>query len=108
MVKDKTDNLRIGEKNKPEQFTYSIIDSIPTALLITGNNNEVLLFNNTFIQLWQIPEEIVKTIDSEKLFTFLDTKLEHDTFFKTTINYLKNNPFEAKFSDVVHKKRDNY
>ena len=87
----------------PELFTHSIIDSLPIALLITDENNEALLFNNTFIQLWQIPTEIQKKISSNKIFSFLDSKLEDSSFFKNTLNHLIKNPYEAKFDELQHK-----
>jgi len=98
-------NSKLVTKNEIEleSFIDSLIDSIPAALLITDNSDNILLFNKTFIQLWQIPLEILETADSREIFDFLDTKLEQRTFFKNKTDYLKESWTEASFSEINHK-----
>ncbi len=103
MINKTTGLSRITDRRKLESIIYSIIDSIPSALIITGEDDEVLLFNNTFIQLWQIPKAIIESNEKEKIFAYLDTKIEGDFFLKKKIDYLKDNKFEAVFDEIAHK-----
>jgi len=89
--------------NKLETFVNSIIDSIPTAFLVIEGDDKVLLYNNTFIQLWQIPQRVIETGDIVNYFAFLDSKIEQNHFFEKTHDYLSKNKFEAIFEEVSHK-----
>lgn len=92
-----------GNNNQLETFVYSIIDSIPTAFLVIEGDDKVLLYNNTFVQLWQIPQRVVETGDIAVFFDFLDSKIEQNHFFEKTHDYLNKNKFEAIFEEVSHK-----
>jgi signal transduction histidine kinase/DNA-binding NarL/FixJ family response regulator len=103
MIRKEVEISKTEDKFGLESFIYSIIDSIPTALLITGLDNTVLLFNNPFIQLWQIPDESVKLNKRKNIFTFLDSRIEEECFFTKTNEHLKENQFDAIFKEVTHK-----
>jgi signal transduction histidine kinase/DNA-binding NarL/FixJ family response regulator len=93
---------RYKDNNFPEidLLINSIIDSIPDALLITGLNNNISFFNNTFIQFWQIPKENFQIHDRDSVFKYLDSKLLKDGFFIKTMYYLNDFPYEATFNEL--------
>ncbi|NJO89255.1 MAG: hypothetical protein HC831_10080 [Chloroflexia bacterium] len=93
MIKKVFGLSKVSDKQELESIIYSIIDSIPSALLITEKMMRYLVFNNTFIQFWQIPEEIIKTPEKEKIFAYLDTRIKTELFFEKTNDYLKGNRF---------------
>jgi diguanylate cyclase (GGDEF)-like protein/PAS domain S-box-containing protein len=72
------------EVKKAVTLLQSTLDSTADGILVIGDGGRVLTYNNRFVEMWQIPAELLETSDDGGLLNcVLDQLLEPDHFLRT-------------------------
>lgn len=92
-------NKGILEKRKIYQesiFNNSLLEatleSTIDGILVINNNGEITKTNKKFIELWKIPEDIIRSKTSDKLFEFLSSNMNSTDTFLNIVKELGNKP----------------
>ncbi len=73
-------------------LTHTTLESTHEGIVAIGLNKDVVLFNNNFLTQWEIPETILKSEQSEKIWELLSEKVEDPILFLKIMNDLTTNP----------------
>jgi signal transduction histidine kinase len=87
--------------------SYSLVtatfESTADGILVVANNGKVTNYNQKFIELWQIPEDIIAIRDNEKLLTYVLDQLKDPDEFRKRVMYLYANKEETSFDLLEFK-----
>ena len=78
-------------------------EAIPDAILIVDTKGKMLSFNQHFVELWNIPKEIVDRKDDAAALQFAMTQLVDAEAFINRVNYCYLHPEEKAREEVVFK-----
>ncbi|MCK9425050.1 MAG: PAS domain S-box protein [Ignavibacteriaceae bacterium] len=102
--------LEIAARKKAEQNlneTLSILqatlESTIDAILVISQKREVVIYNQKFVELWNIPKEIVETKDDKQLLGYVLSQLKDPEEFLRKVEELYESPEQISF-DVVEFK----
>jgi len=103
-------NITKRKKNEialEESFSNleAILNSTADGLLVVDLNGKIDLFNKKFKELWQIPNNILSTMDDEKLLGAVLGKLKNPEEFLEKVKELYAHP-EASSMDLIELKDD--
>ncbi|MEO8765660.1 MAG: PAS domain S-box protein [Ginsengibacter sp.] len=100
----------ISERKKAEkelERSFSIleatIESTADGILVVDFNGKIVRYNNKFVELWQIPQEILSSGDNERAIGFVLSQLTSAEEFISKINELNINLKEVSF-DIIRFK----
>ena len=101
-------NITKRKKNEialEESFSNleAILNSTADAFLVVDLNGKIDLFNKKFKELWQIPNNVLTTMDDEKLLGAVLGKLKNPEEFLAKVKELYAHP-EASSIDVIELK----
>ncbi|HEY0057374.1 MAG TPA: PAS domain S-box protein [Pedobacter sp.] len=100
-------NARLEEIADPTKYRKALLEAqneaIPDALLIVDTQGQMLSFNHHFINLWGIPEEIIKRKDDTAALQHAMTQLVDPQGFIERVNYCYAHPNEVAHEDVQFK-----
>lgn len=68
------------------------LESTIDGILVINNNGEITKTNKKFIELWKIPEDIIRSKTSDKLFEFLSSNMNSTDTFLNIVKELGNKP----------------
>lgn len=89
-------------KNYNVETLIEILEVIPVGIIIINENNNILLYNKKFIDMWEIPADVLNQLTMIKLFDYMQTKTT------TCLQYLQNfkhtNPviYEIKMNNGIY------
>jgi PAS domain-containing protein len=80
------------------------LDSIGEGILVINSSGQMINHNKRFLEIWDIPEEIMKTHDNEKAITYVLDKIIDPIGFRKNINNafanaVNNSAYVVKFKD---------
>jgi PAS domain S-box-containing protein len=78
-------------------------EAIPDAILIVDTKGKMISFNHHFVDLWKIPEDIVKRKDDAAALQFAMTQLIDPQGFIERVNYCYAHPDEKANEEVLFK-----
>ncbi len=108
-------NIRIhkdeiaAKKNAEEELndTLSILqatlESTKDAILVISHERKIVTYNQKFIELWNIPEELIKTTNDKKLLEYVVSQLRDPEEFVQKVEDLYDSPEQISF-DVIEFK----
>lgn len=89
------------------QKSYSLVtatfESTADGILVVDNNGRVTNYNKKFVELWQIPENIIATRDNGKLLSYVLDQLKDPEDFEKKVMYLISNNEEISFDLIEFK-----
>ena len=101
---DITEQQEVEEKLKYRQAVLEAQNNaIPDGILIVDTKGNMISFNQHFVELWQIPADIVQKKDDAAALQFAMTQLTDPQGFIDRVNYCYNHP-EEKVKEEVHFK----
>lgn len=87
--------------------SYSLVtatfESTADGILVVDNHGKVTNYNQKFVKLWQIPEEIIHTREDEKLLAYVEDQLKDPEEFRNKIKQLYSNK-ETTLFDLLEFK----
>jgi diguanylate cyclase (GGDEF)-like protein/PAS domain S-box-containing protein len=81
----------------------STFEATADGILVVDLENNIVTYNRRFIEMWQIPEEIISSRDNEKTVNYVLSQLSNGQEFADTTRYLHENP-ENKNFDILNFK----
>jgi PAS domain S-box-containing protein len=78
-------------------------EAIPDAILIVDTKGKMISFNHHFVELWKIPEEIIKRKDDSAALKYAMTQLTDPEGFIERVNYCYSHPDEKANEEVLFK-----
>ncbi|HLN72246.1 MAG TPA: PAS domain S-box protein [Prolixibacteraceae bacterium] len=89
------------------EHSYSLVtatfESTADGILVVDNNGRVTNYNKKFVELWQIPENIIATRDNGKLLSYVLDQLKDPEDFEKKVMYLISNNEEISFDLLEFK-----
>jgi len=104
VTNDITDR-KIAEKNLSESISIleATIESTADGILVADLNGKIIRFNKKFVELWQIPAEILETKDDNKAINYVLDQLADPEKFLSKLKELQSRPKETSFDILEFK-----
>ena len=74
---------------------HASLESTADGILIVGKNGNISLFNQKFVDMWQIPKDILELNVDEKLLKYVDSKIVRSEEFMAKVMELYKHPEES-------------
>lgn len=91
------------ELEKSFSIIEATLESTADGILVVDNNGKITRFNNKFLELWQMPREILDSGEDKKSIEFVLNQLIDPDAFVARVQQLYNSEEEVDF-DLVHFK----
>jgi PAS domain S-box-containing protein len=78
----------------------SILPAMHSGLLVVSKENKIVLVNKKFLEMWEVPDELVNTIDDSKMLEYVTKQLADPNLFLDKVKYLYSQPSESS-NDVL-------
>ncbi|MFZ1682505.1 MAG: PAS domain S-box protein [Candidatus Zixiibacteriota bacterium] len=82
---------------------HATLESTADGILVVSSNGRVASYNRRFVDLWQIPPEVIQQNDDAALLTHVLDQLVDPAGFRTKVQYLYENPAEQSFDTIEFK-----
>jgi len=76
------------ELRESKELLRAIIESTADGILVVNENGQIICTNERFVQLWRIPEELIKKREDKKLLDFVLDQLKETKTFLSKIQAL--------------------
>ena len=97
VVRDVTARKLIeNDLQEQENFAKAILESTADGILAVDPTKKTILVNTRFVELWQLPPDLVKIENDEKILTFIAKQLKHTEQFLERVESLSNSSEESK------------
>ncbi|HKJ22903.1 MAG TPA: diguanylate cyclase, partial [Gammaproteobacteria bacterium] len=73
------------------------------AILVVGGDNRIISYNRRFIELWALPEALVRRRDDRPVLAFVGAQVKDEQAFVRRIRYLYEHRSEQSFEEVLLK-----
>jgi PAS domain S-box-containing protein len=91
------------ELKKSLSLLHSIIESTADGILVVDSEGKIVVFNERFVEMWQIPQNVVESRDDDKALAFLLSQLTNPEAFLEKVSELYNQA-ELDTFDVIEFK----
>lgn len=103
-ARDIRDRKQNAEKLKHgASLLSSTLESTADGVLVINREGRIVLYNQRFVQMWRLPEEILTTRDDQRALTFVVDQLKDPEEFLDTVRRLYARP-DAESFDVIEFK----
>jgi len=86
----------MGEAGREPGYERSVleavIETVPNGILVVDENREFFTYNNQFIEMWDIPEEVVVSGDDQQALDAVLDSLVDPSAFLETVEYFYDHP----------------
>lgn len=98
-------NRKLAELELEKSFSIieATLESTADGILVVDKNNRITRCNNKFLELWQVPREVVECEDAEKSIGYVLNQLQDPDGFVARLKQLDCCEKEGEF-DLVHFK----
>ena len=100
------ENIQSGEEKNDEVISLlnSTLNSIKEGILVVNLTGKIVFYNKKFLEIWNIPEDIISKKDDEITIKFVLSQLKNPDEFVQKVNNLYSNPSDEghdllKFKD---------
>lgn len=93
----------MNEKDVEHQRSVleAVVETVPDGILVVDDDRDFFTYNERFVEMWGIPDDIVETgSDQQALNSVLD-ELERPDDFRETVEYFYDNP-DDRGRDLIH------
>lgn len=101
MIEDITSRKKIStELDNSVSLLKATLESTEDGILVVDSSGKIVQFNQKFIDMWEIPEEIIKIGYDDNTLQYIKNQLTNPELFLDTVNKLYNDT-EAKSLDQL-------
>ncbi len=102
--RDVTDQKQAEEAlQKNLSLLSSTFEATADGILVVDLDNKIVTYNRRFVEMWQIPDEIINSRDNEKTINYVLSQLSNAKEFAATTKYLNENPENKNFDLLKFK-----
>jgi signal transduction histidine kinase/HAMP domain-containing protein/ActR/RegA family two-component response regulator len=96
-VRERTQELReeIGERKRTEEelarsvsLLTTTLESTADGILVVDNEGKIVNFNQKFVDMWSIPQDIIQSRDGDKAINYVLDQLRHPEIFINKVKEL--------------------
>lgn len=94
MIEDITSKREASEAlERSFSLLRTTLESTADGILVVNSSGKIVLYNQKFLEMWRIPEEIMKTNEDKVILAFVMNQLKNPDTFINDVNklYLENN-----------------
>ncbi|MFW9873285.1 MAG: PAS domain S-box protein [Candidatus Thorarchaeota archaeon] len=92
IARDITDRKKWqDELEKSFSITKATLESTDEGIFVVDSNNDIVVYNQRFMEMWGIPNKLMKTRDNNKVQKFMIEHIIEKKSFKNIINKLNKN-----------------
>ncbi len=103
-IRDITDRKRTEEEIKKSlSLLRSTLESTADGILVVDRDDKISAFNQRFLDLWKIPQNIIDSLENQKLMTFVLDQLVNPEAFLMKLKHLNTNPDMESFDTLEFK-----
>ncbi len=95
-------NLEVKYDETPSLLN-STLNAIREGILVVNLQGKIVFFNKKFLEIWSVPEEIIKERNDEKILAYVFDQLKDPVNFINKVNQLYSTP-EAESHDLLEFK----
>ncbi len=104
VIRDITERKRAGEDLKQNlSLLTSTFEATAEGILVVDRNNRIITYNQRFVDMAQVPDEVIKTMDSGKVMNFVLDQLTDAKGFVERTKQLTRKP-ETTGYDIIEFK----
>lgn len=101
IARDITDRKRAErELQNSVSLLTSTLEATAEGILVVGLDNKIVAYNRQFVELWQIPNEIIKSNVNEKVINFVSSQLSNPDDFVNSTKFI-NASSEVENFDIL-------
>lgn len=100
-IRERKENERQIKHNV--SLLQSTLESTADGILVIDQSGRIVLFNQRFLQMWQMPLEIARAGDDNKALEYVLAQLKEPERFLRKVQELYANPASDSFDDVEFK-----
>lgn len=82
----------ISSIHRRSSILESMLDSVEEAVVVVDNDDHLLEYNDRFLELWQIPQNLVDVASGDELWTYAEDQLEDPQAFRDRVERLRGDP----------------
>jgi diguanylate cyclase (GGDEF)-like protein/PAS domain S-box-containing protein len=102
--RDITDRKQIQEAlQKNLSLLTSTFEATADGILVVDLDNKIVTYNRRFVEMWQIPDEIINSLDNEKAVNYVLSQLSNADEFAATTKHLNQKPENKNFDILKFK-----
>jgi PAS domain S-box-containing protein len=79
----------------------TVVETVPDGILVVDEDRQFFTYNQQFVNMWGIPDEVVESSDDQRALESVLNALEQPDEFLQTVEYYYENPDEAG-REVIH------
>lgn len=91
------------ELEKSLSLLYATLESTADGILVVDRKGNIMDYNQKFLEMWQIPQSVIKSRDDNKVLEFVQTQLKDPNNFLDKVRKLYDQP-DAVSEDFVEFK----
>ena len=104
VARDVTDRKRAeAELQKNLSLLSSTLEATAEGILVVDLNDKIVTYNKRFVEMWQIPDEIINSNDNQKTINYVLEQLINPDDFVNTTKFMNASP-EVKNFDILEFK----
>jgi len=104
IVRDINERKRADENNNRSlALLRATLDSTADGILTIGANRQILSFNESFVKMWRIPDDILAANDDNLAIQFVLDQLQSPDHFLAKVRHLYEHPMEESFDLLEFK-----
>jgi PAS domain S-box-containing protein len=102
VIRDVTER-RSRERSLEHQQSVlnSVVETVPQGILVVDDDRNFVTYNEQFVDMWGIPDDVVESGDDERALESVLDDLERPDAFLETVEYMYDHPTEVS-RDLVH------
>ena len=85
-----------------DKLLQATIASVKDGIIVVAQNGQILFWNQQFVDMWEIPPEIITERNDEALLKFVATKIKNADSFLTKVLQLYDSP-DKDFDTIIFK-----
>lgn len=100
---DKTKDQIIEDLSNSVSLLHSILESTTDGILVVNRDGKIVTYNQKFLQLWRIPEDIIESRDDDRALGYVLDQLRNPEAFLQKVRELYDLPELESFDNLQFK-----
>ncbi|OKH32233.1 hypothetical protein NIES2101_40890 [Calothrix sp. HK-06] len=93
----------IAQLNRSNAFLKAQQEAGRDGIIVVDENMQILFYNQNFYQIWNLPEEVAREGDHQKMLTLAIAQMVDEQEFIDKVNYLYQNPEVTTHDELLMK-----
>ncbi|WP_255152759.1 PAS domain-containing sensor histidine kinase [Halorarius halobius] len=91
----------MNEPGYRQSVLEAVVETVPDGILVVDKNRQFFTYNQQFVDMWGIPDDVVASGDDQRAIESVLAELERPNEFLQTVEYFYDNPDETGH-ELIH------